>query len=240
MKTTRAAKDARRAKRGSKSKARSHRDDPTTLHVLGGTMDPDVYERVLRAARRTDFGGPWESTAPMILPVLKRVRHPYPPELSPMHMLVPPGIWTGFGIDFGPAFSHVTASMIEGWGIDQATLLGTALENLRRLVVDEPPDVQPFEVQGRALIGVQGQGWGSSLLLLPEVLRPLLGPEPRTLLAPVRNTLIALPEDADLELAVSVWDALADGAHDELDVDPMRWNGATVVAIGDESSGLPN
>lgn len=208
------------------------------MRALGGVMDGDVFERVLEAARGTDFGAPWEAMAPMILPVIKRVRHPYPPDLSPIHLLVPPGIWTGFGIDFGPAFSHVTASMLGQWGVDQATLLGTALENLRRLTVDEPPQIQRFEFEGAGLIGVQGKGWGSSLLLVPEVLRPILGPDPRILLAPVRNTLVALPDDLDLDLAVGIWEALADGAHDELDVDPMRWTGSTVVAFGDGSPGL--
>ena len=36
------------------------------------------------------------------------------------------------------------------------------------------------------------------------------------------------------------WDALADGAHDELAVEPMRWTGASVVAIGDPAEGSPN
>jgi hypothetical protein len=90
------------------------------------------------------------------------------------------------------------------------------------------------------LVGIQGQGWGSSLLLLPEALRPILGPEPRLLLAPVRNTIIAMPEHVDAALAVGVWEAVAHGAHDELEVDPMRWTGASVVALADGARGLPN
>ena len=90
------------------------------------------------------------------------------------------------------------------------------------------------------LVGIQGQGWGSALLLLPDVLAPILGPRPKTLLAPVRNTVVALPEDVDVDLAVGIWHALADGAHDELDVEPLRWDGTTVVAIGASGPGLPN
>jgi hypothetical protein len=90
------------------------------------------------------------------------------------------------------------------------------------------------------MVGIQGQGWGSSLLLLPDALGPILGPDPRLLLAPVRNTLVSLPDDVDIDLAAGVWHALADGAHDELDVEPLRWTGSSVVAIGDPSRGLPN
>ncbi len=108
------------------------------------------------------------------------------------------------------------------------------------MIVLEPPQVQAFSLAGTEIVGIQGQGWGSSLLLLPEALRPILGATPRILLAPVRNTLLALPEDVDIELAAMAWEALADGAHDELDVEPMRWTGTSVVAIGDPTEGLPN
>ena len=238
MKTAKAAKGERRAHR--KAKDRRRRDDRLSMQVLGGIMEPELYERVLAAAQGLDLEAPWDAVSPMILPVLKRVRHPYPVEAAPLHIHVPPGIWTGFGIDFGPAFGHVSAPMVERWGVDRATLLATSLENLRRLIVDEPPQVQHVDFDGVDLLAIQGQGWGSSLLLLPDALDPILGPAPRTLLAPVRNTVIALPEDAEVELAIGVWQALADGAHDELEVDPMRWTGRTIVSIGDRSLGLPN
>jgi hypothetical protein len=236
--TKKAAKAARRAR--GKSGDRRRNDLDLRLTPVGGPMDPDVFDAVLAAIRQVDLDAPWASMAPMILPVVKRVHHPYPPEATPLHIHVPPGIWTGFGIDVGPAFSHVTARMLEHWEVDTATLLATALDNLRRLVVDQPPHVQSFAFEGMELVGIQGQGWGSSLLLLPEALRPILGPEPRLLLAPVRNTIIAMPEHVDADLAVGVWEAVAHGAHDELEVDPMRWTGASVVALADGARGLPN
>lgn len=235
--TKKATKAARRAHRTARERSRGR---VLRLTPLGGLMDPRVFENVLAAARDMDFDAPWPSIAPRILPVIKRVHHPFPAEAAPIHVLVPPGIWTGFGIDFGPAFSHVTARMLEHWAVDTATLLATALDNLRRLVVVEPPVVQEIEFEGRQLVAVQGMGWGSSLLLLPEVLVPILGPTPRVLLAPVRNTIVALPEDADPDLAVGIWDAMAQGAHDELEVEPMRWTGSSVVALADGSRGLPN
>jgi hypothetical protein len=118
--------------------------------------------------------------------------------------------------------------------------LATALDNLRRLVADEPPYVQRFDHDEVELISISGQGWGSSLILLPDVLGQYLGAGAKTLLAPVRNTLVALPDDVDTDLALGVWHALADGAHDELDIEPLRWTGSAVVVMADRAIGLVN
>jgi hypothetical protein len=210
------------------------------LHPLGGPFEPGLADRILAAFDGFDPTGPWSSVAPKIVPVLKRVHHPYPPEMAPLHIRIPPGVWTGFGIDLGPAFSHVSQVLLDGWGIDHATLLGTALQNLTDLVRREVPVIDTVPVDGIEVTAIQGQGWGSSLILVPEVLRPILGPTPRLLLAPVRNTLVALPDDVDDDLAVDLWQAIADGAHDELDVDPLRWTGSTVAARDGATVGLPN
>ncbi len=235
------SKADRRIRRNGKGKRmRGHRrDDHISMRVLGGTMDHELFQRVLAAAQRLDLDAPWPDIAPMVLPVLRRVHHPYPPEATPLHVFVPPGVWTGFGIDFGPAFTHITASQVERWAIDRATLLGTALENLRSLTVVEPPRVERIHPDGVETIAIQGQGWGSALILLPEILRPILGEQPRLLLAPVRNTLVALPDDVDQDLPVRMWEAIAEGCHDELDLNLFRWTGTTVVGDND-MRGLPN
>jgi hypothetical protein len=244
MKTTKGDRHGRSSKaerrRGRKAKDQRKRDDRISMRVLGGAMDQALFERVLAAAQELDLDAPWPDVASLVLPILRRVRHPFPPEAAPLHVFVPPGVWTGFGIDFGPAFTHVTANQVERWGIDHATLLGTALENLRALTVVEPPRVERIRPEGVETIAIQGQGWGSALILLPEVLRPILGETPRILLAPVRNTLVALPDDVDAELAFRMWEVIAEGCHDELDLNLLRWTGSTVVAEGDEALGLPN
>jgi hypothetical protein len=203
-------------------------------------MDRALADQILSTFQGFDPTGPWSTIAPSIVPVLKRRHHPYPPDVAPLHLLVPPGVWTGFGIDLGPAFSHVSQTLLDGWDIDHATLLGTALQNLTELVRREPPVVDTIPLEGIEVTAVQGQGWGSSLILAPELLQPILGPTPRLLLAPVRNTLLVLPDDVDDELAFDLWQAITHGAHDELDVDPLRWTGTTVALIGEPLLGLPN
>jgi hypothetical protein len=237
LKGRRSVKDERRNRRKGK---RGRRPDGLRLHPLGGTFEPDLAEQILAAFDGFDPTAPWPDIAPRILPVLKRVHHPYPVEMAPIHMRVPPGIWTGFGIDLGPAFSHVSQTLLDGWGIDQMTLLGTALGNLTDLVRRERPIVDTVPVGGIEVTAIQGRGWGSSLILVPELLRPILGTTPRVLLAPVRNTLLVLPDDVDDSMAVDLWQVIAHGAHDELDVDPLRWTGSTVALLGDTALGLPN
>jgi hypothetical protein len=233
-----AAKAERRAHRKARHDGRN--DGELRLTPLGGAFEQGLTEQILAAFRGFDPTGPWPDTAPRIVPVLKRRHHPYPAEMAPIHVRVPPGIWTGFGIDLGPAFSHVSQALLDGWEIDHATLLGTALVNLAELVRREPPVVDTLPLDGIQVTAVQGQGWGSSLVLAPDLLGPILGPTPRLLLAPVRNTLLALPEDVDDDLAFDLWEAIAHGARDELDVEPLRWTGSIVTLIGDPAVGLPN
>ncbi len=239
VRRTKAAKGERRARR--KEKLRDRAADPLSMTPLGGGLfEPAMAEAILGAFQGFDPTGPWSAIAPRIVPVLKRRRHPFPPDAAPLHILVPPGVWTGFGIDLGPAFSHVTAALLEGWGVDHSTLLGTALTNLAGLVERERPRVDAVPVDGVEVTAIQGQGWGSSLILAPELLRPILRSTPRLLLAPVRNILLALPDDVDDGLAMDLWDAVARDAHDELDVEPMRWTGTTVTRVGETGRGLQN
>jgi hypothetical protein len=201
---------------------------------MTSARDPEIEltRRTLEALRGLDPSGTWDDVAPSVLPLLKRVSHPYPPDAAPMHLRVPPGIWTGFGVDIGPAWAHVSRGLFARWGIDEATLLGTALDNLRRRAIEQPPQVERATVVGAPITVIQAQGWGSALVLAPDRLAAILGPEPRTLLTPVRNALAALPRDVDIELAALVWETFTEGCADELDIDPLSWDGQTVTTFG--------
>lgn len=243
MKTTKtqhsskAAKAERRARRAGKGRSRPGHGDWEVL-PLGGPVDPVMVRRAMEAFADFDPSGPWPVVAPSILPLLKRVRHPFPAQAAPIHLRVPPGVWTGFGIDVGPMWAHVSRELQTRWDVDDATLLGTALENLRRRALDEPPDVESTTWRGTPTTVVQAQGWGSALILAPDRLGSILGDEPRTLLTPVRNALICLPDEVEMDLAVAIWDVFAEGSADELDIDPLRWTGSMVVAYDDEPSAL--
>ncbi len=141
-----------------------------------------------------------------------------------------PGSRPGSGCDLGLAWAHVTRTLVDRWSISDAELLATALDNLRARVAEEPPQIERATFGGTPATVLQAVGWGSALLLIPDRLGGLLGGSPRTLLTPVRNTLIAMPDDLDIDLAVAVWEAFAEEGGEELDVDPMYWTGTTVAA----------
>jgi hypothetical protein len=232
------AKAERRAKRSAKGGSR-HDHRPGAPRP-GETIDPIVLRRPIDAFNGFDPTALWVEIAPLVLPLLKRVRHPFPTELAPIHLRVPPGVWAGFGIDMGPAWAHVSRDLIARWQIDEATLLGTALDNLRERVVSEPPQVEHLTFADAPATVIQASGWGSALILAPDRLGSILGAAPRTLLAPVRDALIALPEDLDLDLAVAIWEVFVERRDDELDVDPLRWTGSSVVTFEGEAAAILN
>ena len=238
QRTTKPTKAERRARRSDRERSRRGGEGDWEILPLAGTVDPEMVRRAREAFIGFDPSGPWEGVAPSIMPLLKRVRHPFPAPAAPIHLRVPPGVWTGFGIDVGPMWAHVSRELQTRWGIDDATLLGTALENLRRRAVDEPPVVESATWRGIPMTVIQAQGWGSALVLAPDRLGPMLGDEPRTILTPVRNALIGLPHEVDLDLAVAIWQVFAEGSSDELDIDPLHWTGSTVLAYDDEPSSL--
>jgi|GEM_PF-1642535 len=234
MKTVKAAKGERRAHR----KAKVRRRDAWTVRPIGGAMDPGLLRSIRTASQDLDPTAPWPTHAAKLVPMIKRVWQPFPPEFVPLAINVPPGIPVGFGLDIGPAM-HVLDTEYPGrWGVDHATLLAASLANLERLVRSEPPVIQRFndELAGD-VVSIGGQGWGSALLLLPDVLQQILGDEPRVLLAPVRNHLIALSMDATIESCSSIWAALADGGNDELDVPLYFWEDGQVLKYLGASDG---
>jgi len=228
-----------KAERRSNRDERHHRDHRPSWRAIpvGGSVDPLVLRRTIDAFSTIDLRGPWSELAPMVLPLLKRVRLAFPAELAPIHLRVPPGVWAGFGIDVGPAWAHVSREIIDGWGVDEATVLGTALANLRRRAIEEPPRVERATFADVRATVLQAQGWGSAMILAPDRLGEVIGDRPQILLTPVRNALIALPEDVDVDLAVAIWKAFAEGSGDELDVDPLRWTGTRVAALDDDPVG---
>src|SRR5215510_3277172 len=118
--TAKASKATRRERRKREDRQRRKLD----LRPIGGTMDPIVLRRTIDAFSGIDLGGTWSELSPMLLPLLKRVSHPFPEEAAPIQLHVPPGVWVGFGIDVGPAWAHVSQALVDRWCVDEATLLG--------------------------------------------------------------------------------------------------------------------
>ena len=224
-----ADKHDRRRHRHDLDRRRSPVDDP----IVG-------LDALLGSLRLPDPTAPWSEVGPTILPVLKRLRMPFASMGEPLYLTVPPGIRTGFGIDLGPALSHVDRAMVDRWGVSDATVLAAALDNLTRLARREPPSVERLHAEGIAITAIQASGWGSALILAPDLLRPLLGPTPQLVMTPVRNTLVAVPSTTPFDDVEALHFAFADGASDALDAGLLRWTGSVVVDLRDRAIGLPN
>lgn len=230
MKTTKHAKA--RAGRSTKSRPRA-----TTDASLG---EAAVLAQILAALADLGPANSWERIADRVVPLLKRARQVYPPDQAPVQLTVPPGITVGFGIDLGPAFTHLCASQLGRWGVEITTVLTTALDNLGARIVSEPPTVGSIHGHGTEALVVQAQGWGSALVLAPERLAAIIGSAPRMLITPTRNTLISMPLDIQPDLVEDLWEVFAEGQPDELDGEPMRWTGSAVVGLGEAVVGRAN
>src|SRR5215203_6332338 len=93
------SKKAARGERGVHRKDRDGGRDPWRLQAIGGRMDPEVLRSIRAAARDLDPTAPWPTHASRLVPMIKRVWQPFPPDFEPLMIDVPPGIPVGFGID---------------------------------------------------------------------------------------------------------------------------------------------
>jgi hypothetical protein len=180
--------------------------------VGGGVVVADV-ESVLAALQGFDPEMPWKKARSQVVPIMPRVRPMPPPTLDLVRAMLPPGILVGFGIDLGPALTFITTELLDRWRVDPASLAASALVNLRAAARDcGPEDVLHDHIAEMPVSIVQtGRGIAASLLLVPDCLERVLGPDDRFLLAPMRDILIALPPNVDREFAAwlaNEWEAL--------------------------------
>jgi hypothetical protein len=179
---------------------------------LGNGLVQATPEAVLRAMGGLPPDLEWPVMAPNVIPILPR-RRPMPPQAGdPFRVTLPPGIPTGFGIDIGPAFLVVGESLLASWSIGPADLVATALANLRARM----RELRPRDLVRQSLDGVpvrilqSGVGCASALVLVPDELRRILGPDPQLLIAPMRDLVISLPPDTDRAFAAWINDEFAE------------------------------
>ena len=144
----------------------------------------------------------WDELSTGLRPVFLR-RRPLPPGVErPLTVVKPPGVEVALGIDIGPAFMYVGRGMLESWSVPFDEAFDHAMDNLKGQVASE----RYLEMEYETLDGVgfwwyqSSGGLASGLLLLEHELAQRYGPEPRLLIAPMRNLLLAAPFDADREL----------------------------------------
>lgn len=184
-------------------------------------------ERALRA-HDDDFA--WASVSSDVIPVMPRVR-PYAvgfPE--PLRVMVEPGIAIGFAIDIGPAFMNVGSDLLRSWDVPLREVHTQSLMNLSgRAARIDPGAIVEGSLDDTPTRWLQsGQSISSVLILVPDTLRQIFGPEPAFFITPMRDLIIGLPLEVDRELAAWLWLEIA--AEDPNCLGPMgyRFDGSSV------------
>ena len=156
----------------------------------------------------------WTDLADGLRPVFVR-RRPLPPGVErPLTVRRPPGVDVALGVDIGPAFMYVGNGMLESWSVTLDHAFERAMDNLRASLGGERYVEMEYEsIDGVPFWWYQSTGGlASGLLLLEEELAARYGPEPRLLIAPMRNLLLAAPFDADRSLVTWLKDEIS---HDD-------------------------
>ncbi len=106
----------------------------------------------------------------------------------------------------------VGESLLASWSIGPADLVATALANLRaRMQPLRPRDVVRQSLDGVPVRILQsGLGCASALVLVPDELRRIVGPDPQLLIAPMRDLVISMPPDTDRAFAAWINDEFAE------------------------------
>ena len=153
----------------------------------------------------------WEALCHGLRPVFVR-RRPLPPGVErPVTFTVGPGLKVALGVDIGPAFLYVGPHVLETWPVSAEEAFERAMANLRASVASERfvemeygtvADVPIWWYQSRG-------GLASGLLLLQDELVKRYGDEPRLLVAPMRNLILAAPFDTDREMLGWLRDEIA-------------------------------
>jgi hypothetical protein len=188
---------------------------PAELSVdYGNGIVGPSREQVRNAMEALPPGLAWSDLAQGLRPVFVR-RRPLPPGVErPLTVKRPPGIDVALGVDIGPAFMYVGSGMLESWSVTLDDAFERAMDNLRgSLAAERYVEMEYETVDGVPFWWYQSTGGlASGLLLLEEELAVRYGPEPRLLIAPMRNLLLAAPFDADRSLVGWLRDEIS---HDD-------------------------
>jgi hypothetical protein len=170
-------------------------------HDSSGIVSPRP-EEVRAALEGLSPDLPWPELRDRLRPVFIR-RRPLPPGMTaPLTRRLPPGLDVALGADIGPAFLYISAALLESWSVSQDEAFEIAMGNLRGVIEAERYFEMAYEpIDDVPVWWYQSHGGlASGLLLLEDILVERYGDQPRVLMAPMRNLLLAAPYDADREV----------------------------------------
>jgi uncharacterized protein YtpQ (UPF0354 family) len=159
----------------------------------------------MRAVRRMPKPVPWDWARSRLLPLLSG------PSIDdeadgPLRAVVDPGISVVFGIDLGSAFPLVDLPVMKRWECILDQVRTAALHNLAvRAAKLDRAIVRSGSMSGHQIRVVDGRpAWASSLVLVPDELRRLLGDEDQIIATPSRAVLLSLPTEMPSRVAADI------------------------------------
>ncbi len=118
-----------------------------------------------------------------------------------------PGVDVAFAIEADVVQVRIQQADLDRWDMTPAAIMPAALANLRRAVGTWTGRVIDDGYQGVPVRSLEGwPPWAVSLLLLPDELRRLFGPNDQLFVAPYGCNLVGLPADVDRDLAADLVD----------------------------------
>ena len=184
-----------------------------------GIVSPS-REEVFAAIKTLSPDLNWSELRDGLRPVFIR-RRPLPPGMSaPLIRRLPPGLDVALGVDIGPAFLYVGSQLLESWPVSEGEAFDIALANLRAVVEEERYFEMAYEpIEDIPVWWYQSRGGlASGLLLLEDIVVERYGDQPRVLMAPMRNLLLAAPYDADREVMAWLRDEVSNADPNGIDL----------------------
>lgn len=191
-------------------------------------------EKAIRqAARLMPRPVPWEWAKPRIVPLLAG---PYMDRAGEplVRAVAAPGCTLVFGLEVGQAYPLVDDVVAQRWECTAEQIHDVGMANLRRRAAAlESRSVQTGTLSGWIIAQTRALGWGSSLVLVPDQLMRLFGPQDQMLLTPSRASLVSFPMATPTHVVVDIALEMESGEAFPLMLDPfvleagvVVWNGA--------------
>lgn len=110
-----------------------------------------------------------------------------------------------FGLPLGPGFSFIDGVVARRWECTPSQIEEAAMRNLLERAAKLPAETVRTATFSGHLVGLaRGPSWVSSLLLVPDELRRLFGPQDQIFMAPGHGVLISFPPTMPHGLAADV------------------------------------
>lgn len=175
-------------------------------------------EAMAEALQRIPRGMPWTWAALRVMPAVRGERIQvmddleleelgFAPASSFPAVHLPPGVDVTFAVEVEVLNVNVDQRQFDAWEMTPEQVLPAAMANLRRTVGTWDGKAYDDRHEGVSIRMLEGwPPWASSLVLLPDELKRILGDEDQLLIAPYQCNLISLPVDVDRDLAADIVD----------------------------------